>query len=42
MNKMVNELEIADNLLIQTATFSGSAKNENNLPNTMNKGAPGG
>ena len=42
MKRMVNELESADNLLIQTATFSGSAKNENNLPSTINNGAPGG
>ena len=39
---MVNELETADKALIHSATESGAAKNENNRPNTMNKGAPGG
>jgi hypothetical protein len=42
MNITVNELEIAESLLIQTATSSGFAKKENNLPKTMNNGAPGG
>jgi hypothetical protein len=42
INKMVKELDNAESVLIQTATLSGAAKNENNLPKTMNKGAPGG
>ena len=39
---MVNELDKAESPLIQTATLSGAAKKENNLPKTINKGAPGG
>jgi hypothetical protein len=42
INKTVKELEIADNRLIHTATCSGSAKKENNLPRTIKNGAPGG
>ena len=42
MNKIVAELDNADMRFIQTATPSGSAKKENNLPNNMNNGAPGG
>ena len=42
INKIVSELEIAERALIQSATDSGAAKKENNRPNTMNKGAPGG
>jgi len=42
MNKMVKDDDNAERELIQTATFSGAAKKENNLPITINKGAPGG
>lgn len=39
MKSMVKELDKAESLFIQTATSVGSAKNENNLPITINKGA---
>ena len=42
IKRMVNELEIADKALIQTATDSGAAKKENKRPKTINNGAPGG
>jgi hypothetical protein len=42
MNRIVKEEEIAERELIQTATFSGAAKNEKSLPKSINKGAPGG
>ena len=42
MNKILNELDNPDILLIHTATFSGAAKKEKILPNNMNRGAPGG
>ena len=42
INNIDNELDKAESLLILTATFSGSAKNENRRPIIINKGAPGG
>jgi hypothetical protein len=39
---MVKELERAETALIHKATDSGDAKKENNLPSTINRGAPGG
>ena len=42
MKSIVPELLSADNLLIQMATFSGAAKNENKRPKTIKSGAPGG
>ena len=42
INMIDNELLMAETLLIQTATFIGSAKKENNRPIIINNGAPGG
>ena len=41
-NKILNELLKADIELIIIAAFSGLAKAENNLPNIIKNGAPGG
>src|SRR5690606_15328591 len=42
MKIMAKDDDNADILLIHTATFSGEAKEVNNAPNSMKKGAPGG
>ena len=41
-NKILKELLNADIELIIIAAFSGLAKAENNLPNIIKNGAPGG
>jgi hypothetical protein len=42
IKSIVKELDRAESAFIQTATFSGDAKSENNFPKIINNGAPGG